>query len=234
MLQAQTPRRLTLVSQLTNLASNAPFEAGVMEIDGKTVVGRISQYGSEDLWVERIRGGDEVAFEAFFRAFYEPLCRFAYRLIRDSADAEQLVQDVFMNIWQKRSDWSPPSTVRSYVYRATKNQALNYLRNRKRRDDLEELEFSNEVPVLSSPQEEYEKKELLEAVQQAIELLPVRCRLVFVLHRHDGLTYAEIADVLDISHKTVETQIGRALKMLRKILSPYLAIVVAVFHCAAR
>ena len=65
------------------------------------------------------------------------------------------------------------------------------------------------------------------AVQQAIELLPPRCKLVFALHRQDGLTYSEIADVLDISVKTVETQIGRALKILRKILKPYLAVAIA-------
>ena len=149
-------------------------------------------------------------------------------MVRDSAEAEQLVQDIFLNIWQMREKWSPQGTVRSYLYRAAKNRALNYLKSHRLDIEIEQLEFQNATVAQFSLQEDYERKELLVAVQQAIELLPLRCRLVFVLHRQDGLTYSEIADVLDISIKTVETQIGRALKSLRKILSPYLAVVVVL------
>jgi RNA polymerase sigma-70 factor (ECF subfamily) len=95
---------------------------------------------------------------------------------------------------------------------------------------VDELEVQTAEIARASIQEDYERKELMVAVQQAIELLPPRCKLVFALHRQDGLTYSEIADVLDISTKTVETQIGRALKFLRKILKPYLAVVMTLIH----
>ncbi|MDP2883691.1 MAG: RNA polymerase sigma-70 factor [Ignavibacteria bacterium] len=180
--------------------------------------------------VERIRAGDEVAFELLFRSYYPLLCRFTFRLIRDSSDGEQLVQDVFLNIWQMREGWSPRSTVRSYLYRAAKNQALNYLKHRRLVGSVDELEVQTAEIARASLQEDYERKELMVAVQQAIELLPPRCKLVFALHRQDGLTYSEIADVLDISVKTVETQIGRALKFLRKILKPYSAVVMTLIH----
>lgn len=177
--------------------------------------------------VERIRAGDEVAFELLFRSYYPRLCRFTLRLIRDFSDAEQLVQDVFLNVWQMRESWSPRGTIRSYLYRAAKNQALNYLKHRRVVGSVEEFEEQSAEIARASLQEDYERKELMVAVQQAIELLPPRCKLVFALHRQDGLTYSEIADVLDISVKTVETQIGRALKILRKILKPYLAVAIA-------
>jgi RNA polymerase sigma-70 factor (ECF subfamily) len=182
--------------------------------------------------VERIRAGDSIAFELLFRFYYPRLCQFTIRMVRDSAEAEQLVQDIFLNIWQMRESWSPQGPVRSYLYRAARNQALNYLKSHKLDVDIEQPEVQAAAVAQFSLQEDYERKELLVAVQQAIELLPPRCRLVFVLHRQDGLTYSEIADVLDISTKTVETQIGRALKILRKILSPYLALLLAFFHCA--
>ena len=126
-----------------------------------------------------------------------------------------------------RESWSPRGTIRSYLYRAAKNQALNYLKHRRVVGSVEEFEEQSAEIARASLQEDYERKELMVAVQQAIELLPPRCKLVFALHRQDGLTYSEIADVLDISVKTVETQIGRALKILRKILKPYLAVAIA-------
>ena len=180
--------------------------------------------------VERIRAGDEVAFELLFRSYYPRLCRFTLRLIRDCSDAEQLVQDVFLNVWEMRESWSPRGTVRSYLYRAAKNQVLNYLKHRRVVGRVEELEGQHAEIARASLQEDYERKELTVAVQQAIELLPPRCKLVFALHRQEGLTYSEIADVLEISVKTVETQIGRALSVLRTVLRPYLAVVMTLMR----
>lgn len=221
---------LTFSSHLCTLSPTSQLKGAGLDTYLETAAKAHRADTSDSALVGRIREGDEIAFELLFRSYYLRLCRFTLYLIRDFSDSEQLVQDVFLNVWQMRAHWSPRGTVRSYLYRAARNQALNYLRHKQIAGSIEDIESQSAEIAQAGLEEDYERKELAVAVQQATELLPPQCRLVFALHRQDGLTYSEIADVLGISTKTVETHIGRALKTLRKILKPYLPAVAILLH----
>ena len=163
----------------------------------------------------------ERAFDALFRANYAGLCRVATRILGSPARAEELVQDLFLWVWERCPviDESTPS--RAYLYRAAHNAAINRIRHerieqrwREEQPDAEPSEFP--------PAAELEHDELLGAVQDAIERLPPRCGLIYTMSRREGLTYEEIANALDLSVKTVEAQMARAFRLLRKALAPHL------------
>lgn len=171
----------------------------------------------ESGWVERIRAGDSGAFEALFHTYHAPLCAFAYRYVEARDLAEEMVQEVFLFVWERRETWDVRTSVKGYLFTAVRNAALSYLRHERvvRRREAETFELFD-TPSASA---DLEAAETLVAVQRAVGRLPERCRLVFTLHREQGLTYAEVAEVLGISPKTVEVQMGRALKSLRKALA---------------
>jgi RNA polymerase sigma-70 factor (ECF subfamily) len=169
--------------------------------------------------VERVRTGDADAFEALFHEYHAPLCAFAYRYLGARDLAEEVVQEVFLLVWERRATWEIRTSIRSYLFTAVRNAALSYLRHervvRNRETEVRDLFHA---PARSEEAETVEP-ETIAAVRQAVGRLPERCRQVFLLHREQGLTYAEVADVLGISPRTVEVQIGRALKSLRKALA---------------
>jgi RNA polymerase sigma-70 factor (family 1) len=148
------------------------------------------------------------------------LCRFAGRFLGSPSHAEELVQDLFLWVWQRSPviDESTPS--RAYLYRAARNAALNRLR----RARLEERWFDEQLQTepQGSPVREFDHTEFLDAVRAAIERLPKGCRLVYTLSRQEGLTYQEIASALELSVKTVEAQMARAFRLLRKALASHL------------
>lgn len=174
----------------------------------------------EHQFAEQIRLGNHAAFESLFRTYYSRLCRFAFRMTGSKTSAEELVQDLFVRLWTNRHDLTPEGSLRSYLYRAVRNQSINYLKQ-KTRNDSSTVE-PDDLRSDSNPLEELYSREIRTAIEEAVHLLPPRCRLVFLLHRFDGLTYSEIAEILGISIKTVETQMGRALKTLRGLLAHYL------------
>jgi RNA polymerase sigma-70 factor, ECF subfamily len=163
-------------------------------------------------WIQTLRQGDTAAFESLFRAFAPGLCSFVARYVDSRPVAEDLVQDLFLTIWRKREEIQIDGTVDLYLFGAARNRALNYLRHQRveERFRTRVLERSDSHLALR----EGEILELLE-VQEAIDTLPTRCRLIFSMHHQQGQTYAEIARTLGLSIKTVETQMGRALKALR-------------------
>lgn len=179
---------------------------------------------AEDKLVERVRKGDGAAFEAIFRLYYTRLCKFVFHIVGSPAAAGDLVEDLFVKLWEGRKEWSPEGSLRTYLYKAAKNQALNYLKHQSVVRSWQREMANGMLLHEFGPEEELHQKELMNAIHHAIALLPERCRLIFVLHRQHGMTYREIAKVLDISVKTVETQMGRALKALRQILRPYLPV----------
>lgn len=169
----------------------------------------------------RIARGDRGAFELLFREHYAALVRFGEGLLRSRELAEDTVQEVLLNLWRQRETVRVDDSVRAYLYRAVRNRALNHIRNeRVRREAVPQL-------VLESREAEAGDAGLLEteletAVRAAVAELPPRCREVFELSRVRGLRYSEIAETLGISIKTVETQMGRALKSLRERLAPFM------------
>ncbi|UCH10721.1 MAG: RNA polymerase sigma-70 factor [Fidelibacterota bacterium] len=172
----------------------------------------------ESRWAERIRAGDARAFEQLFFAYCQSLTSFALRFVQDQDLAEDVVQDVFLRVWTQRSQLDPDRNIKTYLYTATRNQALNVLRHsRVKRQSTEELARLDSK--VTTPENQLEQQQVSREVHRAISQLPDRCRTIFTMSRFDRLTYAEIAEILHISVKTVETQMGRALKALRLSLS---------------
>lgn len=174
-----------------------------------------------------VAAGDPAAFAALFERYYDALCAFAEGYVGTADEAEEVVQEVFVRLWTRRERVTISTSVKSYLYAATRNQALNHLRRAGTEQRWLEREVQGgETPGLGAPPPgaaaELQAGELARAVDAAISKLSERCRQVFLLHRRHGLTYAEIAEALGISHKTVENHLGRALQELRRLLSDFL------------
>lgn len=169
----------------------------------------------------RLARGDAAAFDAIFRAWYAPLVRATQAIVRDATVAEELVQDAMLELWRRRAQLDGDGSAQAYLFRATRNRALNHLRHlavqRKNAGALQ----ADEAEEASAPAE-LVAQELEAAVHEAIAALPPRCREVFELSRGRGLKYGEIAEALDISVKAVEANMGRALKSLRIQLAPWM------------
>lgn len=180
-----------------------------------------SQPEREAAWVERIRQGDEDAFRALFDAYYEPLVVFARLHLPTLEIAEEAVQDVLISIWKRGSDLRLHGALRPYLYGAVRRRCIDYRRRRKK-PGRQQLDAATDYAGEDGPEELLREKELRHALQYALEAMPERRRMVFVLSRYQGLTYNEIAAVLGIKKGTVEVQIVRALKFLRERLAPLL------------
>lgn len=170
----------------------------------------------------RIRKGNRQAFERLFRAHYEALYRFALGYVEHPRVAEDLVQDVFFDLWQGRRSLDVKRSLKAYLYGMTRNRALKHLRRQRVRARWTAPGAFRETvaaAVTEQADQVLRRKELEREAEQAIATLPERRRQIFLLSRHHDLTYAEIAEALDISIKTVETQMSRALKFLRERLA---------------
>ena len=154
--------------------------------------------------------------ERLFRLHYGPLCGFALGYLKDKDQAEDIVQELFSRLWQDREGLSIQTSVKSYLFAAVRNRCLNALAVKKRMLPLDD--GMEAVPAGEEP-EENELSERMARVQAAIEALPTERRKVFRLSRNEGLKYHQIAERLEISVKTVENQMGKALKSLREELA---------------
>jgi RNA polymerase sigma-70 factor, ECF subfamily len=166
---------------------------------------------------------DERAFEGLFRTHYAALASFAVRYVRDRALAEELVQDLFADLWARRATWAPrPGSERAYLFAAKCNRALNLRKRQAVERDWERDEGSADVrelhPRPTRADELLEAAELERRVHTALESLPERCRLVMHLRWREQLSYAEIAEIMAISIKGVENQLARGLRALRERL----------------
>lgn len=186
---------------------------------------------SDQLLFKKTKNGDEKAFEALFDKYYEPLVRFIWGYVKSEAIAEEIVQELFLKLWRKRTALTIQSSIKSYLYSAGRNMSLNYLKHQ----DIEQ-EWEHEKKALHENQSQDPKlddnihyKMLLRKVEEAIQDLPERRRLIFILSRHQDMTYKEIADFLDISENTVDTQIRRVLATLRERFSGLLIYLFALF-----
>ncbi len=169
--------------------------------------------------LEKLKRGDRAAFEGLFHTYARILIHFSLRIVNDSHLAENCVQDVFLHIWEHRDRIDPRQSIKSYLFTAVRNRALKQIRHEKvRREHQPEIILD---PV-TGPDQDLHFKELEAAVARAIAALPDKCRQIFEMNRFDALTYREIAVILNISVKTVETQMGRALKSLRRSLAPFI------------
>jgi RNA polymerase sigma-70 factor (ECF subfamily) len=175
----------------------------------------------ESEWVEKIRYGDAEAFEYLFKKYCQSLINFARYFVQDIQIAEDIIQDVFLKTWSNHTKLNPSLNIKTYLFTAVKHQALNHLRHEKtKKNSIADLQLY--IAPVKTPENGWKEKELTLSIQQAVKELPEKCRLIFIMNRFDQLTYTEIADILNLSIKTVETQMGRAFKYLRKKLNHFL------------
>lgn len=165
-------------------------------------------------------------FEEMFKSQYNILCGFANKYLEDLDAAEETVQSIFVKFWENRSTHTITGSLKSYLFTAVKNNCLNQLKHYKIRDDYKEhnqreLELS-QVTVA----DQVETDELEDKIRASIEALPEGRKKIFILSRYEGLKYKEIAEKLNVSIKTVENQMGSAIKQLRSDLTAYLVILI--------
>lgn len=174
--------------------------------------------------LQRLKADDQSAIKEIFHNYYGLVYKTTAQLCNDAQIAEDLCQNVFTNFWRKRHTLHIKGPIAPYIKRMAVNEALAWLKKQKRMP-IDEVEEQNLPPILTADaDEQYMYGEMKQVIGQAIEKLPPRCQTVFKLSRYEEMTYKEISKEMDITEKTVENQMGRALKLLRKFLKGYLRI----------
>lgn len=169
--------------------------------------------------IGRIRQGDKQEFEKLFRSSYVSLVRYAKTMLRDHDAAEEIVQELFFRLWQDRQTLTVKSSLNGYLFRSVHNRALHYIEHQKV-VSRHVGEMTVRAELGSEPvTEAIYYSELQTRVARVLERLPERCRLIFRMSRFEGLKYNEIADKLAVSLKTVEADMGKALREFRKALA---------------
>ena len=168
----------------------------------------------------QINQGNKQGFELLFKTYYAPLTLFARSYIPDQDDCEEIVQDFFLKLWENRTRITITLSVKSYLFSSIRNRCLNYIKHQK-------IKQGYQLEMMNAPFDErqtanyFMEIDLIEKINNCIEALPSRRKEIFLLSREHGLKYREIADQLGISIKTVETQMGQALKELRENLKDF-------------
>ncbi len=186
------------------------------------------QQNEQPYW-QLISQGDKKAYEQVFRSYYQALCNYASSLLKDMDEAEEVAQNVFYNIWNKRETLQVNASIKAYLYRAVHNDCLNRIKHRKVKTVYAEDYKNTMTGGFDDSSKLLDAKELNALINGAIDSLPEQCGLVFKLSRFEHLKYSEIAEQLQISVKTVENHMGKALKILREKLKDYLPLVMWLF-----
>ena len=180
---------------------------------------------NETVLVERLQKRDEAVFEHVFKSNFRSLHLYAFTMLKDEAAAEEMVQNVFYKLWERAHNLSIAGSIRAYLYRAVHNESLNYLKHVKVRTQHHGHISRSMDQSPEAASKKIHLTELEEHLHQALNELPEQCRTIFQLSRFGGLRYKEIADRLEISAKTVENQMGKALRLLRLKLVEFLPII---------
>jgi RNA polymerase sigma-70 factor (ECF subfamily) len=167
----------------------------------------------------RIREGDVEQFESLFRSSYVSLVRYAKVLIKDHDTSEEIVQDLFFRLWQDRNKLSIESSLNGYLFRAVHNRCLHHIEHLKVMERHAEEMSRRQPERQENPADIIQYAELQEKIARILEKLPERCGQIFYMNRFEGLKYSEIAEKLSVSVKTVESNMGRALREFRKELT---------------
>ncbi len=168
------------------------------------------------------------SFDALFRTFYRPLCAFACAYVRCPWIAEELVDDVFVRVWERRASWDSCVNKKRYLYAAVRNSALKHLAHERIvRTSHAMVKSEGRSPAMGQPPEPVDELvdalELEQVLDDAIDRLPPRCHEAFTLHHDEDMSYREIADIMGTAVRTVETQIARARKVLRRELAAWVS-----------
>jgi len=176
----------------------------------------------EIILIRRLKEGNKKIFEEIYRFYYPRLFNYCMSYTGSPEDSQEIIQTIFLRLWIRRNEIKINQSLKAYLYSATKNESLNYINRNKIKDKYSQFKMDGEKPVQENVQQKMEKEELETLIKRAILKLPDKRRRIFELSRFEGLKYEEIAKKLSVSVKTVETQMTKALKTLRKALKDYL------------
>jgi RNA polymerase sigma-70 factor, ECF subfamily len=169
---------------------------------------------------------DERAFEQVYKKYFKDLHSYAHNLVKDEAIAEGIVQNVFLRLWERAENLNFQQAPAPYLYRSVHNESLNHLKHKKVRQAYDVYAVKQQVYEKSSASSKIQLSELQQKISAALNDLPQQCRTIFQMSRFSEMKYQEIADELGLSVKTVEAQMGKALKIMRKKLADYLPILI--------
>jgi RNA polymerase sigma-70 factor (ECF subfamily) len=179
----------------------------------------MDQTDDKELYL-KLKEGDERAFQVLFKKYYSAMCHFARQFVNDSELAEETVQDMFVKIWEKRTSLNIESSVKHYLFRSIRNQCLNQIQHEKIKKQYASMVLESAHQDID-PEHYYIEVGLIQRIEMSIDTLPPKRQEIFRLSREQGMKYKEIAETLNISVKTVEAQMGLALKHLRDELKDF-------------
>jgi RNA polymerase sigma-70 factor (family 1) len=166
--------------------------------------------------LQKVALGDQLAFRELYHTFHKRLHYFAFALVKTKEAAEEIVEDVFIRLWNQRSTVTEINNLKIYLYTATKNTALNYL-SRKARESIVEPFDNIDISLQEtgvSPEQIMITAEIYQKIRQAVDALPPRCKMIFKLIREDGLRYKEVSEILNISINTIDAQMAIAIQRI--------------------
>ncbi len=166
-------------------------------------------------WVVELRNSNEEAFSELFRQTYNPMLRYALRFTADEEAARDILQDVYIKLWNKRVELEPDKSLKAYLYSMVRNRCYNYIRDHSRVEVGLDESMPAEIESQNEEQEKREAESLKSRINSWIEDLPIRQREAFELSRFEGLDHSEIAEIMDCSPRTVNNHIVSALNFLR-------------------
>lgn len=180
--------------------------------------------------IEELRVGNKAVFEVVYKNHFDALYRYAYSILRDEYQSEEMVQNVFLKIWEKKDELAIQTSLKAYLFRSVYNACLNWIQHQKVKQQYEThtTHVMNNVKP-ENPIQVSQYKSLQEALHKAMDELPEQCRTVFQMSRFGELKYREIASELNISEKTVENHMSKALKLLRLKLADFIITILVLF-----
>ena len=179
---------------------------------------------SEKDLIVRLKNGDQTAFELIFHFYYPGLVIYSAQFLKDRAEAEEVVQDFFVRLWQKHQHLIPADSLKNYLFSSVRNGSLNVLKHKKIEEKYLKEMLDLTAHHLAYDPDLYVVSELQEKIKSGIDGLPEQCRKIFIMNRIQGIKNEDIALELEISKRTVETQISKALKLLRVLLKDYVSL----------
>jgi RNA polymerase sigma-70 factor (ECF subfamily) len=186
---------------------------------------------NDTVLIHRLQKRDEAVFEQVFKANYKNLHAYAFTLLKDEADAEEMVQSVFYKLWERSENLSISGSITAYLYRAVHNESLNYLKHLSVRSKHRMYVSHIHEEGGEEGSKRIYQKEVEDRIYQAMNELPEQCRTIFQMSRFEELKYKEIAEKLELSIKTVENQMGKALKLMRSKLADLMVLLLIIFNC---